>query len=122
MAYFPRMLAGPIERADTFLLKLRQQRIVDNDVLARSFTLVIVGIFRKLLIADSLTASIPWDVFEQPGNFGAIELWGWLFVYGFALYNDFAGCTSIVRGVSGLFGIELSLNFRQQYFSRNFGE
>jgi D-alanyl-lipoteichoic acid acyltransferase DltB (MBOAT superfamily) len=122
LAYFPKLLAGPIERANSFLPKLRQQRIVNNEFLARSFTLIIVGLFRKVLIADTLTASIPWDVFEAPGNFGAIELWGWLFVYGFALYNDFAGYTSIVRGISGLFGIELSLNFHQPYFSRNFGE
>ncbi len=122
LAYFPKLLAGPIERANIFLPKLRQQRIVDNDLLARSFTLIAIGLFRKLLIADTLSASIPWDVFEEPGNFGAVELWGWLFIYGFALYNDFAGYTSIVRGISGLFGIELSFNFCQPYFSRNFGE
>jgi alginate O-acetyltransferase complex protein AlgI len=43
-------------------------------------------------------------------------------IYAFALYNDFAGYTNIVRGVSGLFGIELSANFQTPYFSRNFTE
>jgi D-alanyl-lipoteichoic acid acyltransferase DltB (MBOAT superfamily) len=122
LAYFPKLLAGPIERANDFLPKLGRQRVVDNDLLARSFTLIVIGAFRKLIIADSLTAAIPFDVFTSPGTFAAVELWAWLFVYGFALYNDFAGYTNIVRGVSGLFGIELSLNFRQPYFSRNFGE
>jgi alginate O-acetyltransferase complex protein AlgI len=121
-AYFPKLLAGPIERAGVFLPKLAQQRVVDNDVLARSVTLIAIGAFRKILIADTLTARMPWDLFVAPANFGALELWGWLFVYGFALYNDFAGYTSIVRGVSGLFGIEISQNFLQPYFSRNFGE
>ncbi|MFO7679730.1 MAG: MBOAT family O-acyltransferase [Chloroflexota bacterium] len=121
-AYFPKLLAGPIERAGNFLPKLAQPRMVDNDVLARSITLIAVGAFRKVLIADTLTAMMPWDLFVAPSNFGAMELWGWLFVYGFALYNDFAGYTSIVRGVSGLFGIELSQNFLQPFFSRNFGE
>ena len=121
-AYFPKLLAGPIERAGDFLPKLATQRIVDNGVLARSVTLIVVGALRKLIIADTLTAVIPWDVFEAPANFSAYELWGWLVVYGFALYNDFAGYTSLVRGISGLFGIELSLNFQQPYFARNFGE
>jgi alginate O-acetyltransferase complex protein AlgI len=121
-AYFPKLLAGPIERARVFLPRLAQQRVVDNNALARSITLIATGAFRKLLVADILTAMMPWDVFEAPSNFGALELWGWLFVYGFALYNDFAGYTSIVRGISGLFGIELSPNFRQPYFARNFGE
>jgi D-alanyl-lipoteichoic acid acyltransferase DltB (MBOAT superfamily) len=65
---------------------------------------------------------IPPDVFAAPSFFSALDLWGWLIVYGFALYNDFAGYTSIVRGVSGLFGIELAQNFLQPYFARNFGE
>lgn len=121
-AYFPKLLAGPIERAGVFLPKLAQQRVVDNDALARSFTLIAIGAFRKILIADTLTDMMPWDLFVAPANFGALELWGWLFVYGFALYNDFAGYTSIVRGVSGMFGIEISQNFLQPYLSRNFSE
>jgi alginate O-acetyltransferase complex protein AlgI len=121
-AYFPKLLAGPIERAGTFLPKLAQPRVVDNEIMARSFTLIAAGVFRKVLIADALTAMIPWNFYEAPRDLGALELWGWLFVFGFALYNDFAGYTSIVRGVSGLFGIELSLNFRQPYFARSFSE
>jgi D-alanyl-lipoteichoic acid acyltransferase DltB (MBOAT superfamily) len=121
-AYFPKLLAGPIERAVTFLPKLEQPRMVDNSVIAHSFTLIVVGLLRKLIIADSLTASIPEEVFTTPTLLSAYELWGWLIVYGFALYNDFAGYTSLVRGVSSLFGIELSPNFQQPYFARNFGE
>jgi alginate O-acetyltransferase complex protein AlgI len=121
-AYFPKLLAGPIERAGSFLPKLAQPRLVDNEVLARSIALIASGAFRKLLIADTLTAMIPWEVFGAPANLGGLELWGWLLVYGFALYSDFAGYTSIVRGVSGLFGIELSLNFQAPYFARSFGE
>jgi D-alanyl-lipoteichoic acid acyltransferase DltB (MBOAT superfamily) len=121
-AYFPKLLAGPIERAGRFLPLLANQRTVDNDVLARSVTLIMVGLLRKLIIADSLTASIPSEVFSTPNVLSAYELWGWLIVYGFALYNDFAGYTNLVRGISGLFGIELSINFQQPYFARNFSE
>lgn len=122
IAYFPKLLAGPIERANAFLPQLDQLRVVDNTVLAQSLTLIVIGCFRKLIIADTLAAFIPWDVFTKPSNFGAAELWGWLFVYSFHLYNDFAGYTSIVRGVSGLFGIRLSSNFGRPYFARSFSE
>jgi hypothetical protein len=44
LAYFPKLIAGPIERARTFLPKLAQPRIVDNQVLARSITLIFVGV------------------------------------------------------------------------------
>ena len=122
LAYFPKLLAGPIERAKSFLPRLTQPRLVDNQVLARALTLVVIGLVRKILVADILVSAVPWDVFVEPSAFPATELWIWLVVYAFYIYNDFAGYTSIVRGISLLFGIELSPNFDFPYFSRNFSE
>jgi alginate O-acetyltransferase complex protein AlgI len=122
LAYFPKLLAGPIERAKTFLPKLARGRVVDNQILARSFTLIVIGLVRKLIIADYLSSIIFWDAFETPSKYTAPELIGWLLMFALILYNDFAGYTSLVRGVSGLFGIELSSNFEQPYFARNFTE
>lgn len=122
LAYFPKLIAGPIERARSFLPKLAQQRVVDNEAIARSVMLIFVGVTRKILIADVLNSSILLDVFEIPAKYNPLELILWLLIYAFALYNDFAGYTDIVRGVSGLFGLELSPNFRTPYFSRNFTE
>jgi alginate O-acetyltransferase complex protein AlgI len=122
LAYFPKLLAGPIERARAFLPKLAQPRIVDNRVIAQSVMLIFVGLVRKLIIADTLMASFLPDVFEIPAKYSPPELVFWLVIYAFALYNDFAGYTDIVRGISGFFGIELSPNFRAPYFSRNFTE
>lgn len=123
LAYFPKMIAGPIERARTFLPMVENPRQVEDQMLVRSLILILVGLTRKLLIADILFAHLPWaDMFNNPGVFSKIELIGWLAVYSFGLYNDFAGYTGIVRGVSGLFGIELSPNFNTPYFSRSFTE
>jgi alginate O-acetyltransferase complex protein AlgI len=122
LAYFPKLLAGPIERARAFLPKLAQPRRVDSQVIAESVMLIFVGLVRKLIIADTLTASFLSDVFEIPAKYTPPELLVWLVIYAFALYNDFAGYTDIVRGTSGFFGIQLSPNFRAPYFSRNFTE
>jgi len=122
MAYFPKLVAGPIERARTFLPKLAQPRVVDNAQLARSLTLIVLGLVHKIVLADTLTAMIPADAFAQARRYSAPEMAVYLVAYGFALYNDFAGYTSLARGVSGLFGIELSPNFLQPYFSRTFTE
>lgn len=123
LAYFPKMVAGPIERARTFLPILARHRLVDNQALVRSLILILVGLTRKLLIADVLFAHLPWGtLIDNPDIFSKMELIGWLTVYSFGLYNDFAGYTGIVRGVSGLFGIELSPNFNTPYFSRSFTE
>jgi len=95
---------------------------VNNERLARCATLITVGITRKLLIADPLFSRMPADLAADPLRYPAPRLLVWLVAYGFALYNDFAGYTDIVRGVSGLFGIDLSPNFAAPFFSRNFGE
>lgn len=122
MAYFPKLLAGPIERARSFLPKLSQNRLVDNATLSRAFCLVITGLVRKILIADNLSRAIPTNLFSAPANYSGTELIGYIVIYAFWLYNDFAGYTGIVRGISAFFGIELTPNFQQPYFARNFSD
>jgi D-alanyl-lipoteichoic acid acyltransferase DltB (MBOAT superfamily) len=122
LAYFPKLLSGPIERARTFLPKLARPRYVDNNLFARSLSLIVIGLIRKLFIAGTLSTILFWDAFETPTKYTGPELIGWIMIYGLFLYNDFGGYTSIARGVSGLFGIELSRNFQQPYFARNFTE
>ena len=122
LVYFPKLLSGPIERARSFIPKLANPKVVDSDLLIRSGALIVVGLVRKLFVADSLLALIPEIAFTTPAEFPAQHLLAWLLGYAFALYNDFAGYTSIVRGVSGLFGIELSQNFLRPYFSHDFTE
>lgn len=122
LAYFPKLVAGPIERAKSFLPQLLAPKPVSDETLARAFTLILVGVMRKVVIADPLRAMLPDDVFSEPAHFGTATLVVSLIGYSFALYNDFAGYTSIVRGVSSLFGIELSANFAQPFFARSFTE
>lgn len=122
MAYFPKLLSGPIERVRTFMPKLHQPRVVDSKIFTNSLILIVIGVVRKVVIADTLAAMIPSGAFQAPQAFNTLNVWAWLIAYAFSLYNDFAGYIDIIRGVSGLFGIELSVNFRTPYFSRNFTE
>ncbi len=77
---------------------------------------------RKIAIADLLFLSIPRDVFRQPGNYSSPELALWLLTYAFALYNDFAGYSSIARSISIFFGLHLVENFNAPYRARSFTE
>ncbi len=120
--YFPKLLAGPIERAKPFLAQLDSPQQPTQETILRDLGLVVVGLIRKLIIADSLFAMIPDGAFQQPSQFPAPMLAIWLLEYAFALYNDFAGYSSMVRGISGFFGIELTSNFNVPYFARSFSE
>jgi D-alanyl-lipoteichoic acid acyltransferase DltB (MBOAT superfamily) len=122
LGYFPKMVSGPIERAGRFLPQISRKRVVDNQALSRSLSLVVMGLARKMLIANPLAVLTSSGYFESPWSYGSAALLLNIIAYAFMLYNDFAGYTSIVRGVSGFFGIELSANFRQPFFSRNLME
>ena len=122
MAYFPKLTAGPIERARSFLPKLAGRRTLNSEVLAKGFTLIMIGLVRKIVIANPLLGAIPNRVFEDPAAFSGGALAAWLLAYACGIYCDFAGYTDVARGVSALYGIQLSRNFDQPFFSRNLGE
>ena len=120
--YFPKLISGPIERAKAFIPKLDQHASLTSTQITQAVALILIGLIRKRLFADPLNAMIPKDAFVTPLNYSASILFSWLLAYAFALYNDFAGYSSIVRGVSALFGIELTNNFSNPYLSRSFSE
>jgi D-alanyl-lipoteichoic acid acyltransferase DltB (MBOAT superfamily) len=118
IAYFPKLVAGPIERPAVLIPQLEKPRSITEENLTRGFFLILLGLFKKTVIADGLSPTVDsvFNSTETP-NAGAIIL----ATYAFALqiYCDFSGYTDIARGVSKLFGIELSQNFRFPYFSPN---
>jgi len=118
MAWFPKLVSGPIERAQTFLPKLAPEHAASGDMIARGFTQLIVGLVRKIVIADVLYSFLPDKMFLSADP--ALPRLEILVIYGVYLYNDFAGYTGIARGISSFFGIELSSNFRQPYLARSF--
>ena len=122
LSYFPKMLAGPIERPARFLSDLRADRRVDGTALARGLGLILVGLLRKIILADRLASFLPPTIFSDPAAFSSLDKLIWLLVFTFGLYNDFAGYTSIVRGLSALMGIELSPNFRQPFFANSLSD
>ena len=118
VVYFPQLVAGPIERATRLLPQLDSERTVTWTQVREGSWLVLVGMFKKVVVADNM-ARIVDPVFGGAGpSDGTTTL---LAVYAFALqiYADFSGYTDIARGISKLLGIELTLNFRRPYFSTN---
>ena len=118
LGYFPKFLSGPLERVRDFVPRLESKNKLNPEHLKQAAGLLVLGLIRKIFIADNLFALIPEGVFwnQQAG------LITWILAYSFALYNDFAGYTNLMRGVSLLFGIELSRNFNLPFFARNFTE
>ena len=122
LAYFPKIISGPLERARKFLPLLAEKRTVDNQVILQSVTLILIGLVRASIIGGMLALFVPAKPLNDPASYGnPALLWG-MITFMFYLYNQFAGYTDIVRGVSGLFGIPLSRNFNQPFFSKDFSD
>ncbi len=119
LAWYPKLISGPLERARRFLPQLSEKRIVDDRTIASSLTLILIGLFRAAILAGALALYLPAAPLLSPADYGnPILIWA-LVTYAFYLYNQFAGYTDIVRGVSSLFGIQLSRNFNAPFFSKD---
>lgn len=122
VAFFPQLVAGPIERATHLLPQLRNlptsRRQIDW---SGSALLILRGLFRKVVIADGV-APLVNEVFAAPGSFGSITVAMGVIAFSLQIYGDFAGYTDIARGSAKLFGVDLMQNFRAPYLSRGFSE
>lgn len=122
LAYFPKLISGPLERARKFLPILAEKRKVDNAQIASSLTLILVGLLRAAILSGIFSLLQPGKPLEAPGKSDALSLVWAMVTLMFYIYNSFAGYSDIVRGVSGLFGIPLTRNFMHPFFSKDFSD
>ncbi len=121
VAFFPQLVAGPIERASNLIPQFETKREFSFSQGTSGLKLILWGLFKKMVIADQL-AVIVNSVYSSPENFNT---WGILFatfLFGFQIYCDFSGYSDIAIGTARLFGIELMTNFQTPYFSTSFRE
>lgn len=117
VAFFPQLVAGPIERATHLLPNITNPRRITWDGLSRGAVLCVVGLIKKIVIADGVATSVN-AVYANPSPSGLDVLVGtWLFAI--QIYCDFSGYTDIARGVSKMLGFDLMRNFAQPYFATN---
>ena len=121
VSFFPQLVAGPIERATNLLPQILTKREFKYEQGVQGLRLILWGMFKKVVIADSL-APIVDDVFTNYNNYGGGTLWLGAIYFSFQIYCDFSGYSDIAIGTSKLFGFELMSNFKFPYFSRNIGE
>ncbi|WP_317042072.1 MBOAT family O-acyltransferase [Winogradskyella aurantia] len=121
VAFFPQLVAGPIERASNLLRQINSNRTFNYNQASGGLKLILWGFFKKLVIADSL-APIVDDIFANYASYPASTLILGVCLFSFQVYGDFSGYTDIAIGTAKLFGIELMSNFKFPNFSRNIAE
>lgn len=120
IAYFPQLVAGPIERASQLLPQIQAPRHWDSYRAVTGLRMVLFGVLKKVCVADML-AIYADRLFADSLQHPAANLLAAL-IFTLEIYCDFSAYSEIARGVSRLLGIELMANFRFPYFSRNIVE
>ena len=121
VSFFPQLVAGPIERATNLLLQIEGKRIFKYEQGVDGLRLILWGMFKKVVIADSLAPYVN-DIFANYHMYDGGTLWLGAIYFAFQIYCDFSGYSDIAIGTAKLFGFELMTNFKFPYFSRNIGE
>ncbi len=118
MSFFPKLTSGPIVRADKFLTQLKEKPCVDWVRFKAGIQIVIVGFFKKMVLADHLNVFVN-DVFHAPVAFTGATVFLATIAYSLQIYFDFSGYSDIAIGLSKMMGFDFDKNFNLPYLSQN---
>jgi len=118
VSFFPQLVAGPIERAKRLLPQIQRRRKITNEKVSRGVYLIVWGLFKKVVVADSLATLID-PVFSAPGPYSGIVVLMAVYAFAWQIYADFSGYSDMARGLAYLLGFRLMVNFRIPYAAAN---
>ena len=121
VSFFPQLVAGPIERASNLLPQIQKNRRWDHIFFKEGLLQMLVGFFRKVVIADSIGSLID-GTWNNPQLHNASTIAFAVALYSFQIYFDFSGYSDIAIGTAKLLGFEFKQNFNLPYFSTSITE
>ena len=121
LAFFPDVVSGPINRAEVLIPQLKEEKTFSYERAVYGMRLILLGLFKKLLIADTLSRYVN-PVFETPGSYMGISYLAAALFYTIEIYCDFSGYSDMAVGIARLFGVCSMENFKSPYLSANIRE
>ncbi len=117
VAFFPTILAGPIERAGNLLVQIGTERKISPELFHTSAFLILFGLFEKVVVADNLAVLVKEIYGGNSGN--GLNVLIATYAYTFQIFADFDGYSNIAKGLAGLMGFQLVTNFNAPYSADN---
>jgi alginate O-acetyltransferase complex protein AlgI len=113
--FFPNLLAGPIDRASDFIPQVEKELFLSKEDLGKAAFLIMVGLLKKVVIADYISLNFVDRIFDFPLRYTGIE--NLLAIYGYALqiYCDFSGYSDLAIGIGLFLGFKLMDNFNSPF-------
>lgn len=121
VAFFPQLVAGPIERAGHMIPQFLQTHRFRRENVAPAMWLIGWGLFKKMCVADQISPFVN-TIYADPAKYSGSYTLLATALFAVQIYCDFSGYSSIARGAAKLFDFELMVNFRQPYFAKSLSE
>jgi len=122
ITFFPHLVAGPIIRASGFLPQCTEPRRASADQFGWGLTLMVLGLFEKVVLADALLAPAADQVYTHVGRAGFADAWLGTLAFSGQIFFDFAGYTTCAIGCALCLGFVLTDNFRFPYAAIGFSD
>ena len=121
VAFFPQMVAGPIERPSELLPQFHREPRITLAGVQSGLVQAAWGLFKKIVIADNVADFVKL-VYGTPRQYNGTAFMIATALFALQIYCDFSGYTDMALGLARMMGYDLRINFRQPYFSRSVGE
>ncbi|MGM0596872.1 MAG: MBOAT family O-acyltransferase [Myxococcota bacterium] len=122
VSFFPQLVAGPIVRATDFIPQVKKQVKLDRELYAKGIILILIGLFKKVAIADFIAVNLVDRVFESTTMMSSLESLVGVYGYTLQIYCDFSGYSDIAIGSAALLGFYIPKNFDAPFISSNLSE
>jgi D-alanyl-lipoteichoic acid acyltransferase DltB (MBOAT superfamily) len=120
VTFFPKLVAGPIQRAAELLPQLEERPSFRIGFLAEGLKRVLYGLFLKVVLADNISPLVDEGFALDPAMLSAIDVWMLAFLFGFQIYFDFSAYSHIAVGAARMMGIVIPENFNYPYIASSF--
>lgn len=121
VAFFPSLLAGPIDRAKMFIPQLEKKRTFTYAEGVSGMRQILYGLFKKVVIADRC-ADFANGIFNDYHSYSGSTLVVGAIVFTFQIYADFSGYSDMAIGIARLLGFNITKNFDFPLFAENIAE
>jgi len=121
VAFFPQLVAGPIERSTRLMPQFFEKHRFDYGRVTDGLRLIAWGFFKKLVIADRLAVTVN-EVYGAPDEYSGMAVMVATYCFAFQIFCDFSAYSDIAIGSARMLGYELMCNFRQPYLSKSVSE
>ena len=121
VAFFPQLVAGPIERAAHLLPQFYKTYKFNYDQVKSGLLLMAFGLFKKMVIADRVAILVN-QVYNNPNDYTGVDVIVATVFFAFQIYCDFSGYSDIAIGAARTMGFDLMQNFDSPYLSKSITE